>query len=72
MERKRQDAILELITTEEAYIDDMITVHNVSNVMQVSKVVICTCVALSVDILKQVRKCTHGTAIMAHLFLNKS
>jgi len=30
MERKRQGAVLELITTEQAYIDDMVTVHKVS------------------------------------------
>lgn len=29
-ERKRQDAVLELIITEQAYIDDMVTVHRVS------------------------------------------
>jgi hypothetical protein len=29
MERKRQGAVLELITTEQAYIDDMVTVHKV-------------------------------------------
>ena len=30
MERKHQDAILELITTEQSYIDGMVTVHEVS------------------------------------------
>jgi hypothetical protein len=30
MEKKHQDAILELITTEQAYIDDMTVVHDVS------------------------------------------
>jgi hypothetical protein len=30
MQKKHQDAILELITTEQTYIDDMITVHDVS------------------------------------------
>jgi hypothetical protein len=29
MERKRQGAVLELITTEQTYIDDMVTVHKV-------------------------------------------
>jgi hypothetical protein len=30
MEKKHQDTILELIITEQTYIDDMTTVHDVS------------------------------------------
>lgn len=37
MERKHQDAILELITTEQAYIDDMTAVHDVSKAFLFAK-----------------------------------